>query len=731
MKNFRRIFSLCLCLLLTLTCAATVFAAESKDAIIDETKTASLTIYKYDYTSAMKDGVWNEDSFISTGWRESYVESTLGSAVRDGDTNGNPDNSLGNGQNANGYALRGVEYTILRVADIGEMAIKDSENNISINAVLYGFDKEKSADFLAAIGLPDGTDAFVDDTLQFEQYSPDSNMWYYPSDVLIDSLSAALEEDSTAVKNALEAYIATGEDAIVMDKTDENGKTSKDGLELGLYLVVETAVPEMVTSTTNPFLVSLPMTTVSGNENSESVEGGHAWNYAVTIYPKNNTGIPSLEKTVREAMGDTGNNKGTDSITDGYAHTATASGGDTLEYQILSTLPSITSDATGLTTYNFYDTIAAGLSYNKDLRDVKITIYSDPYCTSKVAEWDMDSGKFTVSYSEDNRHMTVDITETGLAEINADIPNINGKLFRGYSNHTVKVTYTATVNSDASIVTGDNGNCNEVVLTWKRSSTDYYDTLIDDCHVFAFGVDLIKEFNDKENTEAHDAGMYDHVKFMIYNDSDDYWVTATRDEATGIYYVTGHAAQEAEATVFTPVMVNEVPGHILIQGMEPDSYSITEIETANGYTLLQDDIDVVITAEEDTIRPCDIYAKDTLGVLQNDPHYLQNILDSESYTDAEKLELIYAGYSQKYLAHNLLTAKATVDENEIVMANAGESANAIVQMGVINTRGFDLPQTGDNGTWMFSVGGILLMAGAVALMFIFLQKKEEKQSSHR
>ncbi len=488
MKNLRRILSFCLCLLLTLTCAVTAFAAESTDAIIDETKTASLTIYKYDFTSAIKDGVWNEDSFISTGWRESYVESTLGGAVRDGYDNGNADNSLGNGQNANGYALKGVEYTILRVADIEELAIKDTENNISLNAVLYGFDKEKSADFLAAIGLDNGTDAFVDDTLQIEKYSANSNMWYYPSDVLIDSLSAALEEDSTAVKNALEAYIAASENTIVMDKTDENGKTSKDGLELGLYLVVETAVPEMVTSTTNPFLVSLPMTTVSGNENSESVEGGHEWNYDVTIYPKNNTGIPSLEKTVREAMVDTGLNGGTDSITDGYAHTATASGGDTLEYQIISTLPSITSNATGLTTYNFYDTIAAGLSYNKALRDVKITIYEDPNCTTEVASWDMDSGKFTVSYTEDNRHMTVDITESGLAEINSDSTNVNGKLFRGYSNYAVRVTYTATVNSDASIVTGENGNCNEVVLTWKRSSSEYYDTLIDDCHIFAFGI---------------------------------------------------------------------------------------------------------------------------------------------------------------------------------------------------------------------------------------------------
>ena len=61
-----------------------------------------------DYLSiSVKDGVWNEDSFISTGWRESYVEDVLGNAVRQGDADGSTGSSLGNGQNSNGYALKG------------------------------------------------------------------------------------------------------------------------------------------------------------------------------------------------------------------------------------------------------------------------------------------------------------------------------------------------------------------------------------------------------------------------------------------------------------------------------------------------------------------------------------------------------------------------------------------------------------------------------------------------
>ena len=92
----------------------------------------------------------------------------------------------------------------------------------------------------------------------------------------------------------------------------------------------------MVVSTTDPFLVSVPMTSVNG---TNATDGGTHWIYDITLYPKNLTGIPSLEKTLREAKADTGK-------ADDYTHTGTASAGDTIDYQIISTLPSITSEAT-------------------------------------------------------------------------------------------------------------------------------------------------------------------------------------------------------------------------------------------------------------------------------------------------------------------------------------------------------------------------------------------------
>lgn len=738
MKNLKKYFAICLALVMLLSCIPAVSAAEVGDATINEEAKASLTIWKFDWTNAYKDGVWDEDSFISTGWRESYVEEVLGETVREGDANGEIDNPLGNGQNSNGYALKGVEFTILKVADIVTFSesANDDHPDYNLTQVLYGFHKERAADLLAAIGLPNGTGRYEnadgmaerDFIIELDAGDSSDDYWYYQSDVINKALSDALDANATTVKDALEAYVAADPNAIVMDKTNENGKTIKRDLNLGLWLCVETAVPEMVTSTTNPFFVSLPITTVSGDENSASPEGGHGWNYDVVVYPKNNTGIPSLEKTVRESVRSTGTNMGSDSITDGFAHNATASAGDILEYQIVSTLPTITSNATNLTTYAFIDTISAGVSYNKTLKDVKIEFFTDDNCTDKVATWVQDDGRFTVEYSSDDRSMAIVITDAGLAEINGTVENVNGKLFSSYSNYTLRITYTATVNSDDSFVYGENGNCNEVVLVWKRTSAEYYDTLIDDCHVYSFGLDLTKLFSEIDSESAAEADMFKHVKFKIWNEADGYFVTATRDEATGIYYVTGHVTEEADATIFYPVTVDGQYGHIVIKGLEDDYYNLYEVETANGYTLLKDEIFVDIYVEEDYDRLCDIYSKDVLGVLQNDPRYCFGGLEPQSIVEADGgYDLSLTGIPQEYLEHYYLTAYAEVDFNGVTMNADGESENAIVPLTVVNTRGFDLPQTGDNGTWMFGVAGISMMASALLIVLFAFKKKEEDQ----
>ena len=695
MKKFTKILSLLLALTLCLSFPVSAAARDVDDprdgVLIDEDALGSLTLYKYDLTNAEKDGVW-DSSYVSTGvYDETGVNNVLGGATQ---------SDLGNGEVSYGYAIKGVEFSYLKIADIVQFTESEADARTDNHVeVLYGIDKVKGADFLKALGLENGNNRYTNaDHLNANQY-------FYQSDVLIDALAAGLEANSTVVKNALEKYMAAN-GGVAMPLTDSYGKTSASDLELGLYLLVETKVPEMVTSTTDPFLVSVPMTTVNGT-NAEN--GGTTWIYDITLYPKNLTGIPALEKTLRENKNDTGKNGGSASdIKDGFAHTGTASSSDVLDYQIISTLPSITSESTYLSCYTFVDTLSKGLSYTKG--DVVLEFFTDAACTDLITTWKEADGFFSVAYNTaatGEGVMTIEMTERGLAEINtskavyADATMVNS----GFSDCTVRITYTAKMDSDNSVIFGDNGNDNKVVLTWKRTSENYFDTLVDDCHVFTYGIDLTKMFSDGK-------GNFQNVQFMVKNDTDNYFVRAELNEEEGIYYVVDHTNMADEATLFTPVESGGKPGKIIIKGLEDDTYTITEIRTDNGYVLLKDDIEIVISQVE-TTDLCDIYESDVLGLIQNDPRYAEIIKDTGDLKNMP----------QKHLEHHLLTASATVDGNKVTMLVDNGSENAEAPLTVVNTRGFDLPETGDNGTLMFTVFGILIMAGAAGVLYIATRKK--------
>ena len=716
MKKFKKLMSICLALMMVLTCVPAAFAAEVKDGTIDESRKGSLTIYKYDLTNAEKDGVW-DSSYVSTGvMDQSGVVDVLG-GNRDGDTDNKSD--LGNGEASYGYAIKGVEFSYVKIADIVQFSESTADSRTDNHVeVLYAIDKVKGADFLRALGMENGAKRYANaDQL-------DSSKYFYQSDVLIDALAAGLEANSTTVKNALEKYMAAN-GGVQMAPTDAYGKTEATNLDLGLYLVVETAVPEMVVSTTNPFLVSVPMTSVNGNN---ATDGGERWIYDITLFPKNLTGIPSLEKTLREQIADTGKNGGsTTDITDGFAHTGTASAGDVIDYQIISTLPSITSESTYLTCYTFVDTLSSGLSYNKN--DVVLEFFTDEACTDLVTTWKEADGFFTVNYTNaaGGAHvMTIEMTPRGLAEINSSKVVYPGASMvnSGYSDCTLRITYQATMDSDNTVVFGDNGNPNDVVLTWKRSNSSYYDTLVDDAHVYTYGIDLTKLFSDGQ-------GNFSKVEFIIHNDTDNYFVKAELNKEEGIYYVTEHVENEADATHFIPVIPMPAPKadaqyKVIVKGLEDDTYTITEVRTDNGYTLLKDDIEVVISQVESTVL-CDIYGSDVAGLIQNDPRFAEAIIaeaKAKGYIKTDGgLADVLNNMPQKQLAHYLLSASATVDGNAVNMLEDNGSVNAEAPLTVVNTRGFDLPATGDNGTWMFSIIGIMLMAGAAVVIIMTSRKK--------
>ena len=608
-------------LILLLTLVVPAYAA---GVTIDTGKTGSFTIYKYDMTTATGNGI-NLSSFVATGERDSAAEAALAP-----------------------YAIQGVKFTYLKVADVGNLTTQPEDGKADVSLLYAMPATDKTAALLSALGL-----SYQD------AYSSEGTTYYFTSDVLNTAVQNVMS-DSTAAKNTLERYVKSN-GGTTLAETDANGRTTATGLPLGLYLIVETYVPENVTCTVNPFFVSVPMTTVDGAE----------WMYDITLYPKNETGNPTLEKTVRENRADTGK-------TDSYAHTATASIGDVVEYQIVSKLPTITSAASYLTTYTYVDTLSKGITYNK--QDVTVSFYSDAALAKEITSWTEADGKFTVTYGAagDAATMTVAMTADGLGEINsAKTVYPAGSVASGYADFYMVVRYSCTVNAGAVI--GDAGNPNEVTLEWRRTNNNYYDTLTDDCHVYTYALELSKKFHDEKDTDVD--GNFANVKFILRNDTDGYFVSA--DLTDGIYYVTDHLANEKDATVFVP----DADGKIVIRGLEDDVYYLKETATDAGYQLLAEEIKVEIAAaESQTI--CTVCGK------------------------------------------ALLTAIAKVSDKAVTMLADGASVNALVPLTVINNHGFDLPPTGAQGTWLLSILGIVGMtACGAAILILIVAKKRRKNAA--
>ena len=91
-------------------------------------------------------------------------------------------------------------------------------------------------------------------------------------------------------------------------KTDDTGKVEFTGLEVGLYLVVETTPPQSVVSAVKPFLVSIPMTRVKTDPGDD--DQLKQWLYDVTVYPKNTTKTAKIKLFKKGVTGNDRNGNG-------------------------------------------------------------------------------------------------------------------------------------------------------------------------------------------------------------------------------------------------------------------------------------------------------------------------------------------------------------------------------------------------------------------------------------
>jgi len=117
---------------------------------------------------------------------------------------------------------------------------------------------------------------------------------------------------------------------------------------------------------------------------------------------------------------------------------------------------------------------------------------------------------------------------------------------------------------------------------------------------------------------------------------------------------------------FQTTTVGNKKGKLVFKGLKAGTYTLTETKSPSGYSLAKNPITIVITAKED-------------GSL----------------------------------------ADATVDG---ISVKNNMTEDGVVPVGLQNKSGFNLPATGGMGTYLFTIGGLVIMAGA-ALLLIASKKR--------
>lgn len=656
--------------------AVPVAAASSKDTdnntsktkdlahsdIIDMANTGSITVHKYDITSAEAAGAYTKGQYKPTGESDARIENALSK-----------------------YAIQGVQFTYLKVGNIEQYSNTTADG--SQLKVVYEIPTA-----LAEILKLSENDATVMTGDGISTPCTNAGVLHYTSTQINDALDAILKADDVAAKNALESYLIEykeqnkdSDDVQAADtgviETDANGLATKDNLALGLYLMVETKVPEQVTSTVNPWFVSLPFTNTTADNNTETDHaedgvtdkvGGEKWLYKYVAYPKNQTGNPTIDKAVRNAYSsdaahkndkvsttEGANYSGTKDSTslivynkdiasdnksdtsdtayvanrggytgegnnvagkDGkgysndykYDDTTTASEGDLLDYRIVSKLPHITSKATYLSQYTFTDALSTGIAYNEET--FKIAFYdnkadAEANNTNAAKEiWDLKHNKHqaafaTVTVDDENGSEKVTANKATVKLTEKGLNQINGVNVKGAAN-PYETGDTKAGYSDYYMVLYYTATVNSdasVTLGDKGNVND---------------VSLVwSRTNNKYSNSLQDRNYVysygiDLTKTFSDNKGDatkvqfklynktDAYYVIAKKGEDGLYYVTGKTTDKAQGTTFTPAAT----GRLYIKGLEGDKYQLTEVATDDGYTLLKDQMVINISETKRDIK---------------------------------------------------------------------------------------------------------------------------------
>lgn len=418
-----------------------------------------------------------------------------------------------------------------------------------------------------------------------------------------------------------------------------DGKVKFENLPLGIYLVEETdstgatidGEPVDVNKGVGPFLVSVPQTNPEGTE----------WVYDVKVKAKN---IVDDETVTKEVEGDF------ITIVDGNNNEEIITGaiGSTLWYTVTGTVSKV-NDESLYTKYVISDSLSDALRYGEKGD-------SETIIKSKIAVSIMEDGAetpltvgtdFIITYNLDDstqgdkkESFTIELTQDGLDILNAEAKQRPSEIIVTYPAHITGEIVEYVAENEAKITVGHNGGEDSE----KGTSVE----------VFPLGVEINKLF-DGELIENLNDDTIDptQVEFKLALDDNGTLKPIFMQKLAGDndIYLADLSVTAADQD-FSETFKLSADGTVQVIGIPSGKYVITEVKTAEGYSLLKEPIEIEVTKDE-----------------------IVSVPDGE---------------------------RPFEDKIFIVVNNE-------------KTPAFELPSTGGVGTVLYTLGGILLLLAAASL----------------
>lgn len=389
----------------------------------------------------------------------------------------------------------------------------------------------------------------------------------------------------------------------------------------------------------------------------------------VAMEPKDSD-IPTLEKKVAE--------RSKYQMDEGYGmyynDVADWNIGDSVPFKLIASIPN-NIESYDEYKFVFHDTLSNAFTLERD--SIKVFVAATTAATVEQFK-PQDAGLYQVD--DDGQSFTL------------TIPDINQLDAHGNPANYVIITYSATLNENAEI--GLDGNENTAYLEFSNDPNgDGLGRTAEDT-VIVFTYELGGTKVDGETQAALQNAQFVLLNgakseaAMVENGKVTGWVKVATEAAAGDVQMPGTYEEWVERYGDQNVILTSAADGIFkIAGLDDGTYYLREIQAPNGYNLLEEDVQLVITADTENGQN---WAGDPATAL------------------------------------TALNMTITVGEAGPTQVR-GDLEGGTVGVTVENNQGATLPETGGMGTTLFYIIGGLLVVGAGILLVVRIRMKAHNE----